>query len=54
MIRGVSSDGVPVLSNGNYLVRSPMWDNAASVMDAGAVTWGNGVTGISDCNKQQQ
>ena len=34
------------LSNGNYVVRSPDWDNGA-VTDAGAVTWGNGTTGIT-------
>jgi hypothetical protein len=38
--------GVIVLANGNYLVRSPYWDNGA-VADAGAVTWGDGETGIS-------
>jgi hypothetical protein len=34
------------LSNGNYVVYSPWWDNGAA-MDAGAVTWGNGITGIT-------
>lgn len=34
------------LSNGNYVVCSSQWDNGA-VTDAGAVTWGNGTTGIS-------
>jgi Repeat of unknown function (DUF5650)/Putative Ig domain len=34
------------LPNGNYLVRSPAWDNGPAI-DAGAVTWGNGETGIS-------
>jgi Repeat of unknown function (DUF5650)/Putative Ig domain len=34
------------LPNGNYLVRSPAWDNGTAI-DAGAVTWGNGETGIS-------
>jgi hypothetical protein len=42
----VGSDGVTALSNGNYLVRSPLWDNAAFV-NAGAVTWGNGLSGVS-------
>ena len=32
---------VTVLSNGNYVVSIPQWDNG-SVVDAGAVTWGNG------------
>jgi hypothetical protein len=47
---GVSSDDrvgvgrVVPLSNGNYLVASPRWDNG-SIVDAGAVTWVNGVSG---------
>jgi hypothetical protein len=36
---------VNVLANGNYLVFSPTWDNG-SVADVGAVTLGNGTTGI--------
>ena len=36
---------ITVLSNGNYVVRSHLWDNAG-VVDAGAVTFGNGTTGI--------
>ncbi len=39
-------DGVTVLSNGNYVVVSPQWDNGSSA-DVGAVTWGNGSTGTS-------
>jgi Repeat of unknown function (DUF5650) len=42
----VGSDGVVVLSNGNYVVRSSLWGNG-SVADAGAVTWGNGTTGTT-------
>ena len=42
----VGYDGVTALSNGNYVVRSPHWDNGA-VVDAGAVTWGNGTTGVT-------
>jgi hypothetical protein len=42
--RYVSS--VVALANGNYVVSSSRWDNG-SVVDAGAVTWGNGATGIS-------
>jgi hypothetical protein len=38
--------GVIVLSNGNYVVRSPPWDNGATA-DAGAVTWGSKATGVS-------
>ncbi|MCB0048658.1 MAG: hypothetical protein KDE24_03815, partial [Caldilinea sp.] len=35
-----------MLSNGNYVIRSPSWDNGA-VADAGAVTWGSGTAGVS-------
>lgn len=38
----VGSKGVTVLSNGNYVVDSPDWFG-----DEGAVTWGNGTTGIA-------
>ena len=37
---------VIVLSNGNYVVPSNNWDNGALV-DAGAVTWGSGTSGVS-------
>ncbi|MDZ4849893.1 MAG: hypothetical protein SGI77_11390 [Pirellulaceae bacterium] len=37
---------VTALSNGNYVVRSPNWDNG-TVADAGAVTWGSGTAGVS-------
>jgi len=37
--------GVTALSNGNYVVGGPNWDNGA-VSNAGAVTWANGTTGI--------
>ena len=42
----VGSNGVIALSNGNYVVSSPGWDNG-SVVNAGAVTFGDGTTGIS-------
>jgi len=42
----VGSGGVTALTNGNYVVNSPLWDNGATA-DAGAVTWGNGTTGIN-------
>jgi hypothetical protein len=42
----VGSGGVHALSNGNYVVLSPSWDNAA-VANAGAVTWGSGTGGVS-------
>ncbi len=41
----VGGEGVLDLGNGNYVVVSPLWDNAG-VTDAGAVTWGNGATGV--------
>jgi hypothetical protein len=37
---------VTALTNGNYVVRSPIWDNG-SVVNAGAVTWGDGATGVT-------
>ena len=45
----VGSSGVRALTNGNYVVRSPSWDNGAGGVNAnwGAATWGNGTTGIS-------
>jgi Repeat of unknown function (DUF5650)/Secretion system C-terminal sorting domain len=42
----VGLSGITILSNGNYVVRNPDWNNGA-VVDAGAVTWGNGTTGIT-------
>jgi hypothetical protein len=35
------STGVVALSNGNYVVRSPLWNG-----NSGAVTWGDGRTGV--------
>jgi hypothetical protein len=40
----VGSGGVTPLTNGNYVVGSPLWNNM-SVLDAGAATFGNGETG---------
>nr|WP_255603970.1 MBG domain-containing protein [Oscillochloris sp. ZM17-4] len=40
----VGSGGVTALSSGNFVVRSPLWDNG-TVLDAGAVTWGSGAGG---------
>lgn len=38
---------INALRNGNYVVRSVNWDNtAAGATDAGAVTWGNGASGV--------
>ena len=42
----VGSKGVTALTNGNYVVNSPRADNVFEV-DAGAVTWGSGTTGVS-------
>jgi hypothetical protein len=44
----VGSGGVTALTNGNYVVASPNWSADASTgSEIGAVTWGNGTTGIS-------
>ncbi|MFP4122501.1 MAG: CHAT domain-containing protein [Coleofasciculus sp.] len=44
----VGSGGVTALSNGNFVVASPQWDNRVTgATNAGAVTWGDGTTGIS-------
>ncbi len=42
----VGSGGVTVLTNGNYVVSSPLWDNGA-MADAGAATWCSEATGCS-------
>jgi Repeat of unknown function (DUF5650) len=38
--------GVTALSNGNYVVNSPQWNNGATAQ-AGAVTWANGASGLA-------
>jgi hypothetical protein len=38
----VGSGGVTALTNGNYVVASPLWSG-----HAGALTWGSGTTGVS-------
>lgn len=43
----ISSNYVTPLSNGNYVVVSPNWKNGTED-NAGAVTWANGTTGITD------
>jgi filamentous hemagglutinin family protein len=46
----VGNDGITALSNGNYVVRSRLWNNGAATSaatSAGAVTWGSGTAGIS-------
>jgi hypothetical protein len=42
----VGNAGATALANGNYVVRSPNWDNG-SIVDAGALTWGSGTTGVT-------
>jgi len=42
----VGSGGGTALTNGNYVVLSPNWDNGGT-SNAGAVTWGDGTVGIS-------
>jgi filamentous hemagglutinin family protein len=43
----VGSGGITALSNDNYVVRSNNWNKDATTTRVGAVTWGNGKTGIS-------
>ena len=43
---GVYGGGVNALTNGNYVVISPYWDNG-SIIDAGAITWGDGTNGTT-------
>lgn len=43
----IGSGGVTALPNGNFLVSSPKWSNGALGWEVGAVTFGNGVTGVS-------
>jgi hypothetical protein len=38
-------NGFTALPNGNYVVRSTLWDNGQA-FDAGAVTWGSGSGGL--------
>jgi hypothetical protein len=42
----VGNFGVTALSNGNYVVSSPTWDNGA-IVNAGAATFGSGTSGVS-------
>ena len=44
----VGIEGVTALTNGNYVVRSPVWNKDVNVLTTvGAVTWGSGATGVS-------
>lgn len=40
-----NNNGVVALNNGNYVIASSFWANGAFT-DAGAITWGNGTTGV--------
>ncbi len=43
----ICNRGVTPLTNGNYVVASPFWDNPSPLtVNTGAATWGNGTTGI--------
>jgi trimeric autotransporter adhesin len=44
-VGGGAGGGVVALTNGNYVVRSPLWNNGISAIDAGAVTWASGTGG---------
>jgi hypothetical protein len=45
---GGSSMAAIALTNGNYVVRMPNWDNPVGpINDVGAVAWGDGATGTS-------
>ena len=41
----VGKQGITILANGNYLVRSAEWDNG-NIVNASAVTWADGTTGV--------
>lgn len=43
----VGYNGVTTLSNGNYVVASAYWNNGVANGNYGAVTWGNGNSGIA-------
>jgi hypothetical protein len=43
----VGSGGVTALTNGNFVVASPLWDDPAPVANVGAVTWVDGTTGLA-------
>jgi hypothetical protein len=40
------NNGVVALTNGHYVVSTASWDNGA-VTDVGAITWGDGTTGVA-------
>ncbi|PUE58272.1 hypothetical protein B9Z44_00820 [Limnohabitans curvus] len=42
----VGATGITALSNGNYIVRSALWNGGTTSTAYGAVTWGSGVSGV--------
>ncbi|MEQ9620362.1 CHAT domain-containing protein [Coleofasciculus chthonoplastes] len=42
----VGGGGITALTNGNYVVSSPLWNNGA-VQDVGAVTWVDAINGLT-------
>ncbi len=42
---GVGNEGIVTLTNGNYVVASPFWNNG-SATSVGAATWGSGTAGV--------
>ena len=43
----VGNTGVTALTNGNYVVRSTLWNVLGGNADVGAVTWGSGTLGVT-------
>lgn len=43
----VGYSGTVILGDGNYVVVSPMWNGTGAANSAGAVTFGNGTTGVT-------
>ena len=43
----VGSGGVVLLSNGNYVILSLVWNKSAAITNVGAVTWGSKTAGVS-------
>ena len=42
----VGLGGITILTNGNFVIKSPLWSNGAA-SSAGAVTWGSATLGVS-------
>ena len=43
----VGGGGLTTFLGGNYVISSATWNNGGAMQNAGAVTWGNGTTGIA-------